>query len=115
MLVNIIKIIHLIIVLLIISSVFIDNLFLKKYVLIFLIYLLFQYLTGYERCGITELEYLVMNEKYKEGFMYRIINPLIKVPEHYFNKWLFVFHILYIIILFQQIYNPIYFNVISCM
>ena len=103
MLVNIIKIIHLIIVILIVSSIFIDNLFFKKNVLVFLVYLLFQYLTGYEKCGLTELEYLVMNQKYKEGFMYRIINPIIKVPEHYFNKWLFVFHILYIIILLSQV------------
>ena len=109
MLVNIIKIIHLIIVLLIISAIFSDNLFLKKHVLIFLVYLLFQYLTGYEKCGLTEFEYLVMNQKYKEGFMYRIINPLIKVPEDYFNKWLFIFHILYIIILFSQIYYPLLF------
>ena len=105
MLVNIIKFIHLIIVLIVIISPFVNNLFIKRYVLIFLVYLIFQYLSGYERCGFTELEYLLMGEEYQQGFLYRIINPLIKIPENYFDKWLFLFHILYIIILSKSLLN----------
>lgn len=104
MLVNIIKIIHFIIVSIVIIAPFIDNSILKQNVLVFLIYLLFQYLTGYERCGFTELEYLVMGKEYEEGFLYRIINPIIKVPENYFNKWLILFHVFYVFILFCQLY-----------
>jgi len=105
MLVNIIRLIHLILVLIILSSIFIDNLILKKNVLGFLIYLLFQYLTGYQKCGFTQLEYLVMGQEYQKGFLYRIINPIIKVPEHYFDKWLFVIHIMFVFILILQIYS----------
>jgi hypothetical protein len=68
-------------------------------------YLLFQYLTGYQKCGFTQLEYMIMGQEYEKGFLYRIINPIIKVPEHYFDKWLFVIHILYVFILILQIYS----------
>jgi len=101
----IIKIIHLIIVIGIAISPFINNLIFKKNILVLLLFLLFQYLSGYERCGLTELEYLVMGEKYKQGFIYRIINPIIKVPEAYFDKWLIIIHVIYTIILYSQIYQ----------
>jgi hypothetical protein len=105
MLANIIKIIHFILVSIIITAPFINNETMKKNVLIFLIYLLFQYLTGYQRCGFTELEYLVMGKDYESGFLYRLINPLIKIPEEYFDKWLFGFHLLWICILLNQLNN----------
>jgi hypothetical protein len=105
MLSNIIKITHFILVLIIGIAPFINNEYVKKNVLIFLIYLLFQYLSGYQRCGFTELEYLVMGKEYESGFLYRLINPLIKIPEDYFDKWLFAFHILWICILLKQLYK----------
>jgi hypothetical protein len=103
MILNIIKIFHLILVILITIAPFINNKELKVNVLIILIYLLFQYLTGYNKCGLTELEYYVMKEKYQEGFLYRIINPIIKVPEKYFDNWLYIFHIIYVLILMYQL------------
>jgi hypothetical protein len=103
----IIKLLHLILVIFIIIAPFVSNRQIKLYVFIFLLYLLFQYLTGYNRCGLTELEYYVMGEKYQEGFLYRLISPVIKVPEAYFDKCLLVFHLIYVFILGMQIY---YFN-----
>ena len=101
---NIINILHLILVIFIIIAPFVNIKEIKINVLIILIYLLFQYLTGYNRCGLTELEYYFMKEDYKEGFLYRIINPVIKVPEKYFDNWLYIFHIIYVIILIYQLY-----------
>jgi hypothetical protein len=101
----IIRIIHFILVALIVISPFVNSIYLKKNILIFLIYLLFQYLTGYQKCGLTQLEYLAMGQKYQEGFLYRLINPWIKIPESYFDKWLFVVHIILIMVLIYQIYN----------
>jgi hypothetical protein len=101
----IIRIIHFILVVLIVISPFISNFYLKKNILVFLVYLLFQYLTGYQKCGLTELEYLAMGQKYQEGFLYRLINPWIKIPESYFDKWLFVIHIILIMVLIYQIYS----------
>lgn len=103
MLANIIKLLHLILILLIVIAPIYPNRTLKKSVFIFLLYLLFQYLTGYEKCGLTILEYLVMGEEYKEGFMYRLINPLIKIPEKYFDQYIFYLHTIYIVILYMQL------------
>jgi len=104
MIINIINILHLILVIFIIIAPFVNIKDIKMNVLIILIYLLFQYLTGYNRCGLTELEYYFMKEDYQEGFLFRIINPVIKVPEKYFDNWLYVFHIIYVIILIKQLY-----------
>jgi hypothetical protein len=52
---------------------------------------------------LTDLEYLLLGDKYKSGFMYRLINPMIKIPEDYFNKYLFCFHITWISILYYQL------------
>jgi len=101
--INLINLIHFIIVFLILISPFVNSLFLKKNVLIFLIYLLFQYITGYEKCGLTELEYIFMGQDYQHGFLYRIINPLIKVPENYFDKLLIVIHLIYVFVLYKQL------------
>jgi hypothetical protein len=103
MIVNIINTVHLIIVLAVISAPFINNYKLKETVFVFLIYLLLQYISGYERCGLTELEYLVMGEKYQEGFMYRLIKPLIKIPECYFDKYVIIIHFIYLYILYNQL------------
>jgi hypothetical protein len=105
MIVKIIQFIHLLIIFIVIISLFIPNYFVKKIVLIFLLYLCLQYILGYEKCGLTELEYLILGEKnHKEGFMYRLIKPMIKIPEKYFDDKLFILHITWIIILMYQIY-----------
>ena len=99
----IIRILHFILIILIGISPFIDSYKLKNYVLVFLLYLLFQYLSGYQKCGLTNLEYFVMGKKYKEGFLYRLIKPVITVREDYFKKYLLVIHLLYIAILYYEI------------
>ena len=84
-------------------SVFIDNYQIKNIALSLLILILIQFITNYGRCGLTEIEYLFKREKYKEGFIYRLVKPIITMPEHYFNKYIHILHILWIIILWQQI------------
>jgi hypothetical protein len=66
---------------------------------VFLIYLLLQYLTGYKKCGLTILEYLILGKNYESGFLYRTIMPLITIPEHYFDKALIIIHVVYIYLL----------------
>jgi hypothetical protein len=92
-----------IIILIIILSIFYNNIKLKEIVLSILILLMIKYLTGYDRCGLTEIEYLLKGEKYKEGFIYRIIKPILTIPEQYFENYLFILHSLYIIILIIQL------------
>lgn len=102
--VTLIKFIHLIIVMAVVGSVFIPSCWLKKIVFVFLIYLLFQFATGWKTCGLTEIEYLILGEeRHKEGFMYRLIKPIVTIPEKYFYYGIFVFHLLWISILFYQL------------
>jgi hypothetical protein len=103
MLLNIIKLFHLIVIIFIVIAPVYPNEQLKKIVFILLLYLFFQYISGYEKCGLTILEYIVMGEKYQEGFIYRLINPIIKIPEKYFDQYLFYIHCIYIVILYTQL------------
>ena len=111
MLANIIWIIHLLLVVGIIISVFIPisnnpnslKFRFKLWSFILLIFLLAQYLTGYQRCGLTEFEYLLKKENYKEGFLYRLIKPVITIPETYFDNYLIILHIIWILILGYQL------------
>jgi hypothetical protein len=102
MVILLIQFIHLLLVILLISSIFLPYLFIKQASLSLLILFLIQYLTGYQRCGLTEIEYILKGEDYKEGFIYRVVNPLITVPENYFNYYMWSIHIFWIIILFIQ-------------
>ncbi len=103
MIIKIIQIIHFILVVLVISSVFIPNYELKKYSLTILIFIFVQWITNYGKCGLTELEYVIKGEKYKEGFIYRFIKPIITVPEKYFENYLYLAHITWTIILALQL------------
>jgi hypothetical protein len=103
MIVKIIQSIHILLIIFINLSIFVPNHKMKEISLTLLIFMLFQYMTNYGKCGLTQIEYLVMGNNYKEGFLYRIINPIICVPEDYFNKYFYCIHILYIVILGYQL------------
>lgn len=103
MIIKIIQIIHFIMVVLVVSSVFIPSYQLKKYSLTFLIFIFLQWITKHGKCGLTELEYMIKGKKYKDGFIYRIVNPIITVPEKYFENYLYLAHITWTIILVLQL------------
>lgn len=100
----IIRTLHLIIIIAIMLSIIIPNCFLKKLVLTLLIFLLLQHMLGYEKCGLTQLEYLILKEKYQDGFLYRLINPMIKVRQEYFYNGVLYAHLAIMCILVYQIY-----------
>jgi hypothetical protein len=102
MIVEIIQILHLILVFYLFSSIFVKNVNHKCNALAFLIFLLFHYLTRYGKCGLTELEYMIKGEAYQEGFLYRLIKPVITVREDYFENSLFYIHLIWIAILIYQ-------------
>ena len=102
----IIKLIHLALVIVIFLSVFIPNCKMKELAITLLIFLLLKYLFGDGKCGLTELEYLMLGEKqHKQGFIYRLVKPIVTVPEKYFNGGLLLVHIGWIAILAYQIYK----------
>lgn len=86
-------------------SIFYNNYTIKKNALVILLFILFHYITKNGRCGLTELEYLIKGEKYQEGFIYRLITPIIKVSKTYFDNYIFIIHILWIYILSYQLIN----------
>jgi hypothetical protein len=104
MLVELIRGIHYAIILAIAIAPFVTWPLYRNTACIFLIYLLLQYITGYERCGLTVMEFLVLGKKYESGFLYRVINPVIKVPEHYFDKYLIGVHLFYIYLLSDSLH-----------
>lgn len=95
---------HLIFCLFILLSIFVSNIKYKQYALTLLILLLYKYIFGIKTCGITQLEYYIRGETYKEGFLYRIVKSIITTPEHYFDKYLFVLHIIWIVLLSYQLF-----------
>ena len=102
--VQIIKFLHLVLILFILVSVFIPRCYIKEFSLAFLIFIAFQYFIGNGSCGLTKLEYLMLGEKhYQEGFIYRLVKPVVTVPEKYFNNGLLYLHILWVAILVYQI------------
>ena len=101
--IGIIQLLHLLLVIGVFSSIFIQNYNIKQLALTFLIFILVQYITNYGKCGLTELEYIYKGEQYQEGFLYRLIKPIITVQEIYFNKYIYLAHIIWIIILGYQL------------
>ena len=100
---KIIQLLHLILIITILISVFIPNLKLKKLSITLLLFIFFQFITNFGKCGLTELEYAIRGEKCKEGFIYRLVKPIITVPEKYFDQHLYWIHVLWILILGYQL------------
>ena len=103
MITKLIQLLHLILVLGVSASVFIPNNQLKKLSFTLLIFLFLQYLTNYGKCGLTELEYVFKGEKYQEGFIYKLVKPIITVPEKYFDQQLYFLHTIWVLILGYQL------------
>jgi hypothetical protein len=104
LLATLINIIHLLLILLIIASPFINNHTLKLNVLVLLFYILYQNVIGTGQCGLTKIEYLIMGRKYEQGFLYRIIHPMFNLPEKYFDSYVIIIHITLMLILLYQVY-----------
>ena len=68
-----------------------------------LLFIFIQFITNLGKCGLTELEYAIRGKKCKEGFIYRLVKPIITVPEKYFDQHLYWIHVLWILILGYQL------------
>ncbi len=76
----------------------------KEYVLILLVFMLAHYLTNYGRCGLTSMEMLLLGDQYQSGFLYRLITPIITLPESYLDAGLYILHGIWIIVLYLQLH-----------
>jgi hypothetical protein len=102
---NIIIMLHSILLYIIIISPFIDDLYLKKTILIFLLFLCMHFLTKYGKCGIINIERLFLKDNFKQGFFYRLIKPVISYKENYFYIHFFEIIVIYILVLWFQLYK----------
>ena len=113
MIVFLIRLFHILLVFGLLISIFVKKITYKFVSLFIFIYLLARYITGNDRCGLTMLEYRYMKENYQEGFIYRIIKPIITTPENYFDNHMFILHIIWTIILIGEI-GFYYYNKRKC-
>jgi len=100
---NIITILHIVLLFVIAISPFINDLHLKKLILIFLIFLCIQFLTNYGKCGIINIERFFLKENFKKGFCYRLIKPVISHKHNIFYKEYFEIILIYILVLWIQL------------
>lgn len=80
------------------------NKFILNIHLTLLYYFLFKWLINDKnaKCGLTMLEYHLLNKSYHEGFVYRIIKPLVYIEEKELNNMMIII-ILFLIYLNKTI------------
>lgn len=100
---NVVRIIHLLVLIAIFISVFIPNRIFKTVILILLIFIIIQYLIGIPICILTKLEYMCMGKEYESGFVYRLVNPVVNITEKKIAHGLIFFKIIWIVILIVQL------------
>ena len=61
-------------------------------------YLSLKWLTGNDICGLTELEYRISGKPYGQGFLYRLLNGVIKLKENKFDKIVIITTVIWLII-----------------
>lgn len=61
-------------------------------------YLSLKWLTGNDICGLTELEYRISGKPYGQGFLYRLLNGVIKLKENKFDKIVIIVTVIWLIV-----------------
>ena len=96
-LINIIKIFHLLIILLVLLAPFYNKKYLA-YCIIILIYIYYKWkIDG--SCIVTKLEHKISGNKEESGFIYRLINPFLGMEKNKFGNMLQTSTLLWIIFL----------------
>jgi hypothetical protein len=89
-------------------SPLITDCYIKKLVLILMMFLSLQYVSKYGKCGLINIERFVIEKvlekkNFKEGFVYRLIKPLICYKQNVIYKNYFSLIIVYMVILYIQL------------
>jgi hypothetical protein len=109
---QIINYLHLILLIGLLISPFVDNCGFKLNAFILITFIILHFITKYGKCGIINIERLFLKENFKNGFFYKLIKPIISYKNNIFYENLFNLVILYSIILFIQIYKKECFQLI---
>jgi hypothetical protein len=99
---NIITIIHIIFFYAIAFSPLYKNIEYKKLILIILIFLVIHFLMKYGKCGLINLENYIRGDDIHNGYLFKLIKPVICYKRNIFYKYFFII-LIYIFILYYQI------------
>ena len=98
MIIYIIRFIHLLVFLFILAAPFYNKRYLEIAIILVLYILYKWYIDG--SCGLTVLEYYMMGHKEEsQGFIYRLVNPLLSINESLFTEYLNYFTISWLLLL----------------
>jgi hypothetical protein len=92
------------------SSIFIDSWFLKANALVFYIFILFHFITKYGKCGIVNIERYFLKDKFRDGYAFKLIKPVISYKNNFVYESLIEILPIYIFILLIQLYNSNFVN-----
>ena len=84
-------------------SPLITDCYLKKIILILIMFLCIQYVTKYGKCGLINIERFFLKEKFKQGFIYRLIKPVVCYKQNIIYKNYFKLIIIYMLVLYLQL------------
>jgi hypothetical protein len=105
---DIILLFHIILFYIFALSPLITDCYIKKIILILMMFLSLQYVSKYGKCGLINIERFVIEKvlekkNFKEGFVYRLIKPLICYKQNIIYKNYFSLIIIYMVILYIQL------------
>ena len=100
---NIILLFHIILFYIMAISPLITDCEIKKIILVLMIFLFIQCVSKYGKCCLINIEKFFLKEKFKQGFIYRLIKPLICYKQNIIYKNYFELIIIYILVLCFQL------------
>jgi hypothetical protein len=98
-----IQALHLFLVVGVIVAPFVPSFEYKQYALAFLLFLVLQFTLNHGQCGLTEIEGFVLGEKKVDGFLHRLITPVIQFNHSEFYNYVRIFHGVYIFLIVGQL------------
>ena len=102
---KIIFLLHFILYTTLILSPFIEDCGIKLNSFIIITFITVHFITKYGKCGVINCERYFLKEKFKEGFFYKLIKPVICYKNNIFYEKFLYLHYVYILILMIQIYQ----------
>jgi hypothetical protein len=84
-------------------SPLITDCYLKKINLILIMFLCIQYVTKYGKCGLINIERFFLKENFKQGFVYRLVKPVVCYKQNAVYKNYFKLIIIYMLVLYLQL------------
>jgi hypothetical protein len=105
---DIILLFHIILFYIFALSPLITDCYIKKLILILMMFLSLQYVSKYGKCGLINverffIEKVLKKKNFKEGFIYRLIKPLVCYKQNVIYQNSFSLIIIYMVILYIQL------------